>query len=36
LETEAPIKGEGKIAVMCNGKLYVGLGGSVDFWEYDF
>jgi N-acetylneuraminic acid mutarotase len=36
LETEAPIQGEGKIAVICNGKLYVGLGGSLDFWEYAF
>ena len=36
LETEAPIKGEGKSAVICNGKLYVGLGGSLDFWEYTF
>ncbi|MDR1459128.1 MAG: hypothetical protein LBI60_02825, partial [Bacteroidales bacterium] len=36
LETEAPIQGEGKIAVICNGKLYVGLGGSLDFWEYSF
>ena len=36
LETEAPMKGEGKIAVICNGKLYVGLGENIEFWEYTF
>ena len=33
---EAPIEGGGKIAVMCNGKLYIGLGGTLELWEYTF